>query len=134
VSEQTYVRPKPEPAVTYDDWLRRCMLLDDADMDRRRGGLSLDSGAERLRWENNMRTYRCWDVDATVCIVVVGESVALVRRPPDYRHVPVNPWNPTPDVSDFSDAARAAVPQALEVVQAWREGRRELPIAAPWSS
>jgi hypothetical protein len=133
VSTQTYERPKPEPAVTYNGWLRRCMLLDSMDMGRRRGGHSLDPGVQRLRWENDMRTYRCWDVDAAVCIIVVGESVALVRRPPDYRHVPVNSWNPAQDVSDFSEAARAAVPRALEVVQAWRERRRELPIAAPWS-
>lgn len=133
MSDQPYERPKPEPGITYDDWLRRCMLLDDADMGRRRGGLPLGA-TERLRWENSMRTYRCWDVDAAVCIVVVGESVALVRRPPDYRHVPVNRWNPTQDVSDFSEAARAAVPRALEVVQAWCEGRGQLPIAAPWSS
>lgn len=130
----TRERPKPEPDITYADWLRRCMLLDDSDMDCRRSGLRLDPGRACLRWENSMRTYRCWDVDTSVCIVVVGESVALVRRPPDYRHVPVNAWNPAQDLSDFSEAARAAIPRALEVVQAWREGRQLLPIAAPWAA
>ena len=43
MSDQPYDIPKPEPDITYADWLRQCMLLDDSD-----AGLD-DGGAIRVQ-------------------------------------------------------------------------------------